>query len=305
VLIGVGVITKRIAFRERSTIFALSLSLVPLIVFNQQIVTGRSLQPIHYQVFIGNYVAGLALVVTCGILLRDALVANRSIVRIACATVAVIAIAWGFVECHFTVRVLDDANVERDLALPVAKRLEELAREDADPHRTTVIAYDGIQADDMPSVAPQNVLWARHQHIFAGLTWEENKERYFQMLYYSGIDEAGLDHMLRNDFVAKIALFGWGRHTDRLSSQAQPLTNREIDEEVRKYAAYRANFDARTTKPILSYAVVNTGAGTDLGHLHRWYQIQRGEHYGRYMMYKLTLRPEPVDLAEDEAEFEQ
>ena len=157
----------------------------------------------------------------------------------------------------------------------------------------------------MPSVAPQNVLWARHQHIFAGLTWEENKERYFQMLYYSGVDESGLDHLLKNDFVAKIALFGWGRHTDRLSSEARPLTNREIDEEVRRYAVYRQNFDARTAKPVLSYDVVNTGANTDLGYLHRWYQIHMGEHHGRYMLYKLTLRSEPVDAVEDEVDVGQ
>jgi hypothetical protein len=253
-------------------------------------------------VFIGNYVAALALVVTVGVLLRDQLTANRAPARVACTAIALIAIGWGFVECHYTVRVLDDANVERDLALPIAKRLEELAKGDGDSHRTTVISYDMIQGDDMPSVAPQNVLWARHQHIFAGLTWEENKERYFQMLYYSGIDEKGLDYLLKNDFVAKIALFGWGRHTDRLSSEARPLTYREIDEEVRKFAAFREKFDARTAEPRLSYAVVNSGGNTDLDYLHRWYRIEPGEDHGRYILYKLTLRPEPVPLAADESD---
>ena len=305
VLIAIGVLTKSIAIRDRSTLFALSLSLVPLIVFNQQIVTGRSLQPIHYQVFIGNYVAGLALVLTVGLLIRQRLGCGHALSKFACAALALFAIGWGFVECHYTVRVLDDANVERDLALPVAKRLEELGKDEVDPHRSTVISYDMIQADDMPSVAPQNVLWARHQHIFAGLSWEENKERYFQMLYYSGIDEKGLDYLLRNDFVAKIALFGWGRHTDRLSSEARPLTYREIDEEVRKYAVYRANFDARTSKPILSFAVVNSDSNSDLDYLHRWYRIHPGEDHGRYTLHKLTLRSEPVEQAGDYPASEQ
>jgi hypothetical protein len=299
-LIAIGALTKSIAIRDRSTMFALSLALVPLIVFNQQVITGRSLQPIHYQVFIGNYVAALALVVTVGILLREHLRSNPTIARAACAALALIAIIWGFVECHYTVRVLDGANIERDLAMPVAKRLEHLALDTADPHRMTVISYDMIQGDDMPSVAPQNVLWARHQHIFAGLSWDENKDRYFQMLYYSGVDETGLDNLLKNDFVAKIALFGWGRHTDRLSSQAKPLTNREIDEEVRKYEIFRRNFDARTAEPKLSYAITNSGANTDLDYLHRWYQIHRGEDHGRFILYPLTLREEPVPLAADE-----
>ena len=69
-MLAAGVLMKVIALRDRSTLFALSLALTPLIVFNQQVITGRSLQPIHYQVFIGNYVAGLALIVTIGILLK-------------------------------------------------------------------------------------------------------------------------------------------------------------------------------------------------------------------------------------------
>jgi hypothetical protein len=292
-LIAVGVAKKWIGLRARSTVFALSLTLVPLIVFNQQIMTGRSLQPIHYQVFIGNYVAGLALVVTVGLLIRALSKSAKEFPKLACAGVAVIAIAWGFVECHFTVRVLDDANVERDLALPVAKRLEELSRDDADPHRSTVLAYDMIQSDDLPSVAPQNVLWSRHQHVFAGMSWQENKDRYFQFLYYLNVDDEGLDYLLKNDFVAKIALFGWGRHTDRLSSEAKPLTYGEIAAEVMRYRAYRAGFNAATAaNPKLSYAVVNNDSDTDLTNLDKWYQRDEGEVIGKYTIYRLKTRSE-------------
>ena len=294
-MIGVGVAKKILGPRDRSTLFALSLSLVPLIVFNQQIITGRSLQPIHYQVFIGNYVAGLALVVTIGLLLREQLRHGKFVHKALCTVVTLLAIGWGFVECHYTVRVLDEANIERDIALPVAKRLEELARDDDDPHRSTVLAYDMIQSDDMPTLAPQNVLWARHQHVFAGMTWDENKERYFQYLYYLNVDERGLDHLLKNDFVSKIALFGWGRHTDRLSSQAKPLTYGEVDREVRSYAAYRAGFNAaNATNPLLSYAVINNRADTDLTNLDKWYERDAGEVIGKYTLYKLTLRSLPA-----------
>ncbi len=292
-LLATGVTKRMIGLGDRSTLFALSLALVPFIIFNQQIVTGRSLQPIHYQVFIGNYVAALALIVTIGVLLRKQLNSESAMPKIACAALTVIAIGWGFVECHYTVRVLDGANVERDLALPVAKRLEELSRDDVDPHRSTVLAYDMIQADDLPSVAPQNVLWSRHQHVFAGMSGQENKDRYFQFLYYMNVDEEGLDYLLKNDFVAKIALFGWGRHTDRLSSEAKPLTYGEIDYEVARYAAYRSEFNAaRAANPMLSYAVVRNDSDMDLSNLDKWYGRDGGEVVGRYTIYRLTLRSE-------------
>ena len=292
-LIAVGIAKKWIGLREKGTLFALSFAIVPFVVFNQQIVTGRELQPIHYQVFIGNYVAGLALIMTLGMLLRRRLSANDRTSKLACLALALAAIGWGFVECHYTVRVLDEANVERDRALPVAKRLEELGREDVDPHRSTVLAYDMLQADDLPSVAPQNVLWARHQHVFAGMSWEQNKDRYFQFLYYLNVDEEGLEYLLTRDFVSKIALFGWGRHTDRLSSEAKPLTREEIAIEVARYAGYRNGFNAATAaQPLLSYAVVNNEAGTDLRNLDRWYERDTGEVIGKYTLYRLKLRAE-------------
>ncbi|HEX6123750.1 MAG TPA: hypothetical protein VFZ23_00105 [Pyrinomonadaceae bacterium] len=295
-LLGAGVAKRMIELREPSTLFAMSFALVPILVFNQQMITGRSLQPIHYQVFIGNYVAGVALVLSVGLLVRNRLAQGNVSVKIACSLLTVFAVAWGFVECHYTVRVLDDANVERDLALPVAKRLEQLAAQDADAHRATVLSYDMIQADDLPSVAPQNVLWARHQHVFAGMSWDENRERYFQFLYYLNVDEKGLDHLLKNDFVSKIALFGWGRHTDRLSNQAKPLTHGEIADAVRQYAAYRSDFDAvRATQPILSYAVINEDAGPDLTNLDKWYQRDAGEQIGKYTLYKLRFKNQALD----------
>ncbi|MGB7209918.1 MAG: hypothetical protein WBD27_14750 [Pyrinomonadaceae bacterium] len=290
-LLIAGIATKRIAMKDRSTLFALSLALVPFAIFNQQIITGRSLQPIHYQVFIGNYVAMAALMVTIGLLWQKSLAKGMASTRVACALLAYLAIVWGFVECHFTVRVLDEANIERDLSLPVAKKLEELAQTDPDPHRTTILPFDMIQSDDLPSVAPQNVLWARHQHVFAGLSWEESKERYYQFLYYSNIDERGLDHLLKKDFISQIALFGWGRHSDRLSSDSKPLTYGEVSDEVAKYAKYRADFGrSQAANPLLSYVVVNNEANSDLSVLDKWYERQEPANVGKYTIFPVRLR---------------
>lgn len=290
-LIVIGLISKIIRLEDRATLFALAAALVPFVIFNQQILTGRSLQPIHYQVFIGNYVAALALMASIGILLAKRLREARPVVSAACILAAIAGTAWGIVECHYTVRVLDEANVERDIALPVAERLEQLAANHADPHRTTVLAYDMIQSDDLPTVAPQNVLWARHQHVFAGLSWEESKERYYQYLYYSGVDEEGLNYLLRNDFISMIALFGWGRHTDRLSFDAKPLTFGEIAQEVRNYAAYRRSFGIQqASNPLLSYVVTNNESKVDTNMLDEWYERYEPENIGKYTLYKVRLR---------------
>ena len=291
ILIAVGVVNRVFELRERAVLLTLATALVPLLVFNQQIVTGRSLQPIHYQVFIGNYVAGLALMMSIGLLLRKRLSANGVPVRLACTALMLAAILWGFVECHYTVRVLDDANIARDEALPVARRLEQLAAGDADRFQQTVLSFDGIFADDMPTVAPQNVLWSRHQHVFAGLTWQQNKERYYKYLYYSGVDEQQLDRLLKTDFVSQIALFGWGRHSDRLSVDAKPLTYGEIADEVKNYGRFLAAFDAAAAgDPVVSYVVVNNEYDTDLAAVEQWYELYDPELIGKYTLYRARLR---------------
>jgi len=291
ILLIIGLATKLIDIRERSTLFALSLALVAFVIFNQQVITGRSLQPIHFQVFIGNYVAALALFVTIGILCKRWLARGGMVSKVACLLLAIAAIVWGFVECHYTVRVLDDANVARDESLPVADRLSELAKDDPDPHRTTVLSFDWLFSDDMPTVAPQNVLWARHQHVFAGLSWEESKERYYQQLYYQRVDETDLDYLLKNDFVTQIALFGWGRHTDRLSVAAKPLTFGEVAEEVKRYAAYTASFSkVQASNPLISYLVVPNDREWDLSTVEQWYTLDAGEVVGGHTIYRARLR---------------
>ena len=290
-LIVFGMVRKVISIREPVTLFAIAIALVPFAVFNQQVITGRSLQPIHYQVFIGNYVAMLGLVVAVGLIWKNKLGQGRTGVKIICSVGMMLVVAWGFVECHYTVRVLDEANVDRDRALPVATRLEQLAVEEPDAHRSTVLSYDWMFADDMPTIAPQNILWARHQHVFAGLSWQESKERYYKQLHYQNIDEKGLDYMLKNDFVSQIALFGWGRHTDRLSADAKPLTYGEIAEEVKRYGEYRRNFSkGQASGPLIKYVIVPHWDRFDLSRLEEFYELDEGEVIGRHTLYRARLK---------------
>ena len=293
-----GILVKRIDPRAVPSLFALSLVLVPFLLFNQQVVTGRSLQPIHYQVFIGNYVAALGLVLVVSLFAigrdRETGIGRKAV----CAVLATLAISWGFVECHYTVRVLDEANLIRDRQVPMGSRLAEYAKGSADPYRLTIFSLSNLHADDSPTLAPQAVLWSRHQHVFAGLTWQESKERYYKYLYYQTLDEKWLEERLRKgDFISMIALFGWGRHSDRLSSEAKPLSEAEIVEEARRYGEFIKNFNRETaTDPEISFAVVPEGWNVDLTNLEKWYSFEGEEKAGGLVLHKLRLR----DLAQIE-----
>jgi hypothetical protein len=292
IIIAFAVLSKKLVLSDRSTIFAISLALVPFAVFNQQVITGRSLQPIHYQVFIGNYVAGAALMLTVGLLWTKTELAKSVSRNAAFASLTIVAIAWGFVECHYTVKILDDVNIARDEALPVARRLDEIAKQTGNWRNDVVMHFGIAEGDDLPTLAPQPVLWARHQHVFAGVTWQENKERYYQYLDYLGVSPKGLAANMKNgdDFVSMIALFGWGRHTDRLNSKYKPLTFREIDAEAELYARYIENFDPRINGNPLTYVIAETDASINLEAIDRWYIRDSGGQFGKHTLFKLKLK---------------
>jgi hypothetical protein len=293
-ILVLGIFLNLFAARDRAVLVAISLALTTIVIFNQQVITGQSLQPIHYQVFIGNYVAGLAVVVTLGLIWRSRALTEKPAGKAAAIVLAAAAVAWGFVECHYTVRILDDVNIVRDEAYPVGKRLAELAKGSPDPRKDVVLNLGIAEADDQPTLAPQPVLWARHQHIFAGLTWQEHKERFYQQLYYQGVDAAALAERMKHgdDIVSVIALFGWGRHTDRLNSAYKPLMFAEVDTEARAYGDYVAKFDASGSGAItLTYLVMPADLPESyLSNLDKWYRRDAGEAFGKYLLYRLTPR---------------
>ncbi len=293
IVLAGGLLSGLLETRDRAVLFTASLALAVIVVFNQQIITGRSLQPIHYQVFIGNYVAGLALVLTCGLIWRRTALTRGVVGHVAVGVMALAAAGWGFVECHYTVRILDDVNVIRDEALPAARRLTELDANDPGRHRKVVLHLGIAEADDLPTIAPQSVLWARHQHVFAGVTTQENKERYYQLLYYQGVRPRQLADGMKhgNDFVSMIALFGWGRHTDRLNSESKPLTYGEIDAEAMNYDKYAREFDPTQNGAVrLDYLVAPNEANVFFDNIDKWYVRDAGEACGKYVVFRLTPR---------------
>lgn len=302
----IAVLNGIIKLKDKKTIFILSLTILPFMLFNQQIITGRSLQPIHYQVFIGNYVSVLAILLAVALIsLRQKPARSKGAEHYALTpcgllhfsnpvliTLTVIALVWGAIEAKYTTRVLDAYNIERDEAMLVEKCLAQLAKESSNPYAQTVLALNFIQANDQPTVAPQPVLWARHQHLYSSITWQENKERFYQLLYFLGVNETWLRESLSNgDAVTVIALFGWGRTTDRLTVTPRPLTQFEIDFEVRAFANYIATFNReRAAKFNLTYLITQDDFQADLTNLDLWYERDEGEQFGKFRLYRLNLR---------------
>jgi hypothetical protein len=288
---------------DRKAFFIAAFALAPFLVFNQQIITARSLQPFHYEFYVINYVVLLSAVLIVTVF-WSRFVSQRQIVSTAALSVfGLIAIGWGYIEARDTTVFWDSINVRRDEAMPVNLHLRGLAGADIEnAKRQTTLNLEAIQADSQPTVAPQSVLWARHQHVFAGLKdWEENKERYYQMLYYSNLKADSLRRSLTGcrDIEACMALFGWDRFNARLSADARPLTLVEIEQEVRRYDAYYQNFSlAQASRPTLSFVIVKNNLNSDLSNIERWYELDAGETFDAYTLYKVQLKNQAFTDAE-------
>src|SRR6185503_6180200 len=90
-LIGIAVfVVLVLAVRRRviertdpRAIFAACFALLPFVVFNQQVLTGRTMQPYHFEVFVVNYAALIALVIVVVILWEPRLRRSLAIIAVA------------------------------------------------------------------------------------------------------------------------------------------------------------------------------------------------------------------------------
>jgi hypothetical protein len=282
------------AWRNYRTVFAAACALLPCAVFNQQILTGRSLQPIHYEQFIANYVAVVAILTTLFIVGQTAAKGLRRTKTLHLAALGIAALCWGITETVMATRIYAEYNIERDEAWAVSKRLQEDSAkgvQNGGP-RPVVLSADDLLADDIPTATPDAVLWARHMHVFAGVDLAENKRRFYQLLYYTGVTvEEIREGLTQHEFYYTVALFGWDRANFNLTSDPRPLTTAEIDEELQRFSAFVNSFDRKVaSEPTLSYVVTYAEEGPPLANLDKWYDRDAGERIGVFILYKVSLR---------------
>jgi hypothetical protein len=304
-LLLLGVRRRSFEFRDRVVLFTASLALTILVVFNQQLITGRSLQPIHYEWFIANYCALVALVLTASLWRRNqasTLLTNKKL-----AIVAVIALLWGGGEAWLAASLNLTYNRRVDEVLPVAKGLTALANTDGttQAQRTggaipVVLMADLALADRLPTDAPQSVLWAPRMLVFPGVGESENRERFFQQLYYLGFDEKQFYKELdRGDWNFYAGLFPYYRLSPVVSGSSSPIAPGEIRAQIQNYLSYSRSFNReRAASTALSYLVVDSDKEPDYSNLDRWYERDAGERFGLFVLYRLKLRAVRTGLAD-------
>jgi hypothetical protein len=286
-------------WRERAVLFTAAFALTPIVVFNQQIITGRSLQPLHYELYIAKYLALLALILAIVLIWRGRAKSEfPRLPRRALLYTALIALAWGAIETAVETHRHAWASLDRDEAQAVAKRLAKLT---ADSHgrldtRSMVLYVNLDHADFSPVVAPQPVLWSPHVPAFSGVTLEENRERIYQYLYYTGedmkIDERQFEALAHRKKYLIHSLIEWGHNDPAWTVNWKQITTEDVREALGSYATYANGFGrAQAANPALSYVVAETQAPPEFSNLDRWYEREETERVGKFPSYRVKLKP--------------
>ena len=291
--IAIAVWRGWLRWRDPAVLFATSFALLPAITFNQQVVTGLLLQPVHYGRYSSNYASVLALVLATALICR-ARNSRRRISSRMLALAAILVFGWSVVETGVRTLRTGVYKSEKDDAHRVAWRLRKLAEQappeiEIDGSPGVVFCSNLWLADALPNVAPQPVLWAQHLFVFSGSTSEENRERLYRHLYYSGVDEEQFAQLAGSFSYLQLAIFGFERMNNK--PYAAPITASDLARQTRLYREYLANFGAaEAASPQLAYVVVPATGGPSLTNLDAWYERDAGERIGDYVLYQVKIR---------------
>src|SRR5882724_3214969 len=219
VALVMGVRRGKVKRSDPRLIFAASFALLPLVLFNQQVLTGRSMQPYHFETFVANYAVLIGLVVATTLL-------YPAIKRRWLIWIAVLCFLWGALEVSMPAIANYGPNVASDQMVPVLLRLKELSKQDGtlsslrDQGRAATLVFSP-QRDVMgllPTWAPQGTLLGMGVLDFGSASQQERKEMLYMYLYYSGVDAHRLREVLNGEsdeifmsHYARVAIFGHER----------------------------------------------------------------------------------------------
>lgn len=296
VLLALIIAVRRqlLSWRAPTVLLSVSLAVLPAVTFNQQVVTGLLLQPVHYGRYVSNYASVVAAFVTIVLLLRrnhEWGKTHPQILRPLWAFTLLV-FCWSVVETSKRSGKLISYQTNGEQAYLVGRRLRELAKEStpsSGDSYSVVFSSDLLLSDTLPNASPLPVLWSPHLFVFSGTSAAENRERLFQQLYYSDTGESQFASMADSPSFLQLAIFGWERMNQK--SHALPILKADVESETKLYRDYLANFDAaKASKPRLVYVVVPTSRGPSLNNLSRWYTLDAGERVGEFVIHRATLR---------------
>ncbi len=288
ILLVIAVRRRWLSWSTPAVLFTASFALLPVVTYNQQLITGLLLQPVHYGRYVANYAGVLA------VCLALALIWDRNhrtgywAPKRKLLLLTLVIFGWAMLETGVKSARFSSHNIARDEAQRVAWRLRELSR----PPRTSagnygavIFSSDILLGDSLPNVAPQPVLWTPHLFVFSGASAEENRERLYQQLYYSGTDEQQFAALAASSSFLQLALFGWERMNQKPHTLG--ITSEDVRQETLHFAEYVRDFDARkAATPTLEFVIVPAASGPSLTNLDRWYERDVGERVGDYVIYR-------------------
>ena len=296
----VGTFRNKTQGTDSRVLFAASLALLPFIVFNQQILTGKAMQSFHFETYVVNYSTMVALVITV-------VVFWRSISRRFLLLVATLSFACGLLLAGLLAQSGSVASaIARDPSIPVFLRLKELSKVDgtsaelqsAGQSSNSVFSPDVSLTKWLPTWTSQGTLIDQTGIYCGTLTLEGAKELFFMHLHYSNVGTEAMREVLKGTqnpssalVSAPSVIFGQARTFPELNVRFNPIQADEIEREVRNYEAYAASFSReKALKRPIAYAVVAAEDKFDFSNLDRWYERDAGEPVGDYTLYRLKLR---------------
>ena len=275
-LLGYVLRRRTLAWRDPKVLFTASFVIAPFLVFNQQILTGRSLQSFHYEEFVTNYWVVIAGFLVLGMAWGN--LSRRILVYLAVGGL-VIGLTLGIRAAGMTLNMNIQLDEGRGLALKLRKEHKE----------GTVLTSNLLLANTVVISSRNPVLWARHLFTFPNVDLTDQKRRFYQYLYYLGVDETRLAKDLQTEFTARSEVFGAQRANPVLALSSDPVSQEEINDAVREYAMFVKSFDSSlAANPLLSYAVVKPGV--NFSNLDRWYERSLVESQGKLSLYQLKLK---------------
>jgi len=274
---------RKTRLREFRTLFLLSFALVPFIVFNQQILSGISLQPLHYQFYAANYTLLFALM---GLFF---LILSGEKFKFENALILLVAALGLFIGTRELLeqRTLD--GLRKDIA-PVAEHLQKVATPS-----DMVLAFDLTRfgfsvSDELPALSSTPVLWAPHQNVFGDLTPQQSLERFFCFVYLQDKDEYWLRKQIDDGYpLVEQGLWGWERK-EELSSAGQ-LTKSDADSKIDSFRNFAQRFDRiEAEKYPISYVLVHKFSNPSFTNIDKYYRREIVWNSAFYELYATRLR---------------
>jgi hypothetical protein len=287
VILIISVRQNKIQRSDPRVIFAGSFAILPAIVFNQQVLTGRSMQPFHFESFIVNYVVLVGAVILASLLWQN-------IPRKTLLWVASLCILLGVVEVALVTVVFSRADTTKDELIPVLRRLDQLPAQNGSANLVFSPYLELNQI--LPTWTRHGTLLAIGAIDFGSASHDERKEFLYTHLYYSGATAErlralfnGIPEELGLSYYVKYAAFGHERVRPLYALDFHPLTQDEIESEVNAYAKFVDSFSQeQALRHPLTYAIADDKF--DFSRLDRWYERDAGQRAGAYTLYQLKLR---------------